>query len=211
MRQPQKIRILIADDHFIVRMGLAALINTEPDMEVVAEAADGAQALELFCKHSPDLALMDMRMPVKNGIETTKEIRNRFPHGRVLILTAFDGDEEIHQAFQAGAQGFVLKSSTGEKLIPAIRAVAAGQRWVPKEIASRLNARTAFEELTPREVQVLQQIARGLANKEIADVLRISEYTVKDHLKSILAKLRVAYRTEAVTAALQRGIIRLDG
>ena len=209
MRQTPKIRILIADDHFIVRMGLTAVINTEPDMEVVAEAADGAQALEMFCKHNPDLALMDMRMPVKNGIETTKEIRGRFPNGRVLILTAFDGDVEIHKALQAGAQGVVLKSSTGEKLIPAIRAVAAGQKWVPEEIASRLSARNAFEDLTPREFQVLQQLARGLANKEIADVLKITEYTVKDHLKSILAKLRVADRTEAVTAALQRGIIHL--
>jgi DNA-binding NarL/FixJ family response regulator len=209
MRQPAKIRILIADDHFIVRMGLTALINTEPDMEVVAEAADGAQAVELFCKHNPDLALLDLRMPVKNGIETTKEIRTRFPNGRILILSAFDGDEEIHRALQAGAQGFVLKSSTGEKLIPAIRAVAAGQRWVPREIANRLSARAAFEELTPREVQVLQQLARGLSNKAIADALKITEYTVKDHLKSILAKLRVADRTEAVTAALQRGIIHL--
>jgi DNA-binding NarL/FixJ family response regulator len=209
MRQPRKIRILVADDHFIVRMGLAALINTEPDMEVVAEAADGAQALELFCRHNPDLALLDLRMPVKNGIETTSEIRSRFPQGRVLILSAFDGDEEIHKALQAGAYGFVLKSSTGEKLIPAIRAVAAGQRWVPSEVASRLNARAAFEELTPREVQVLQQLARGLSNKAIADALKITEYTVKDHLKSILGKLRVADRTEAVTAALQRGIIHL--
>jgi len=210
MRQPQRVRILIADDHFIVRMGLSALINTEPDMEVVAEAADGTQAFEAFCKHNPDLALLDLRMPVKNGIETTREIRSRFPNARVLILSAFDGDEEIHQALQAGAYGFVLKSSTGEKLIPAIRAVAAGQRWVPSEIASRLNTRATFEELTPREVQVLQQLARGLSNKAIADALKITEYTVKDHLKSILAKLRVADRTEAVTAALQRGIIHLE-
>jgi DNA-binding NarL/FixJ family response regulator len=209
MRPERKIRILIADDHYIVRMGLIALMNTEPDLEVVAEAADGAQALELFRKHNPDLALLDMRMPVKNGIETTKEIRSRFPDARVLILTAFDGDEEIHNALQAGAQGYVLKSSTGEKLIPAVRAVAAGQRWIPQEVADRLTARNQFEELTPREVQVLQQLARGLANKEIADVLRITEYTVKDHLKSILAKLRVTDRTEAVTAALQRGIIHL--
>ena len=209
MRPERKIRILIADDHYIVRMGLIALMNTEPDLEVVAEAADGAQALELFRKHNHDLALLDMRMPVKNGIETTKEIRSRFPDARVLILTAFDGDEEIHNALQAGAQGYVLKSSTGEKLIPAVRAVAAGQRWIPQEVADRLTARNQFEELTPREVQVLQQLARGLANKEIADVLRITEYTVKDHLKSILAKLRVTDRTEAVTAALQRGIIHL--
>ena len=209
MGQPAKIRILIADDHYIVRMGLIALMHTEPDLQVVAEAADGVQALELFRRHNPDLALLDMRMPVKNGIETTKEIRNRFPNARVLILTAFDGDEEIHQALQAGAQGYVLKSSTGEKLVPAVRAVAAGQRWVPKEVANRLTARDLFEELTPREVQVLEQLAQGLANKEIADVLKITEYTVKDHLKSILEKLRVADRTQAVTAAIHRGIIHL--
>ena len=209
MKKPEMIRILIADDHYIVRMGLVALMSTEPDMEVVAEAADGVQAVELFRKHHPDLAVLDMRMPVRNGIETTREIRTTFPIAKVLILTAFDGGEEIHKALQAGAQGYVLKSSTGEKLIPAIRAVAAGQRWVPQEVASRLTARNLFEELTPRELQVLQLLAKGRANKEIADVLRITEYTAKDHLKSILAKLRVADRTEAVTAAIQRGIIHL--
>ena len=209
MKKPEMIRILIADDHYIVRMGLVALMSTEPDMEVVAEAADGVQAVELFRKHHPDLAVLDMRMPVRNGIETTREIRTTFPIAKVLILTAFDGGEDIHKALQAGAQGYVLKSSTGEKLIPAIRAVAAGQRWVPQEVASRLTARNLFEELTPRELQVLQLLAKGRANKEIADVLRITEYTAKDHLKSILAKLRVADRTEAATAAIQRGIIHL--
>jgi DNA-binding NarL/FixJ family response regulator len=206
--KPQ-IQILIADDHFIVRLGLVGLINTEPDMAVVAEAADGAQAIEMFRKHDPDLAVLDMRMPVKNGIETTRELRKNNPEARILILTAFDGDEEIHKALEAGAQGYVLKNSTGEKLIPAVRAVAAGQRWVPKEIAGRLTARNLFEELTPRELQVLQQLARGMSNKEIADYFKITEYTAKDHLKNILAKLRVADRTEAVTAALQRGIIQL--
>ena len=206
--KPQ-IQILIADDHFIVRLGLVGLINTEPDMEVIAEAADGAQAIELFRKLNPDLAVLDMRMPVKNGIETTRELRKTNPKARILILTAFDGDEEIHKALEAGAQGYVLKNSTGEKLIPAVRAVAAGQRWVPKEVASRLTTRNLFEELTPRELQVLQQLARGLSNKEIADHFKITEYTAKDYLKNILAKLRVADRTEAVTAALQRGIIHL--
>ena len=209
MKPAEKIRILIADDHFIVRMGLVGLINTEPDLEIVAEAADGAQAVELYRRHKPDLAVLEMRMPVKNGIETTRELRAGDPAARVLILTAFDGDEEIHKALEAGAQGYVLKNSTGEKLIPAVRAVAAGQRWVPKEVASRLTARNLFEQLTPRELQVLQQLARGLSNKEIADFFSITEYTAKDHLKSILAKLRVADRTEAVTAALQRGIIHL--
>jgi DNA-binding NarL/FixJ family response regulator len=209
MKKLDKIRVLIADDHYIVRMGLMALVNTEPDMEVVGEAADGAQALELFGKCNPDLALLDLRMPVKDGIQTTTEIRNKFPNAQVLMLTAYDGDEEIYKALQAGARGYVLKSSSGEKLIPALRAVAAGQQWVPKEVASRLAAREEFEELTPREVQVLQQLAKGLANKEIADVLKITEYTAKDHLKSIMAKLRVADRTEAATAAIHRGIINL--
>ncbi|MDB6112691.1 MAG: Two component transcriptional regulator, LuxR family [Pedosphaera sp.] len=209
MKKEGKIRILVADDHYVVRMGLIALVNTEPDMEVVAEAADGAQALELFAKHSPDLALMDLRMPVKSGIEATIEIRSCFPSACILMLTAFDGDEDIYKALQAGAQGYVLKSSSGEKLIPALRAVAAGQRWIPKDVAGRLASRNSFEELTPREVQVLNELVKGLANKEIADVLNITEHTTKDHLKSILAKLRVADRTEAVTAALQRGIIHL--
>ena len=209
MKTGGKIRILIADDHFIVRMGLTALVNMEPDMEVIGEAANGAHAVDIFGKLNPDLVLMDLRMPVKDGIEATAEIRNKFPTARILMLTTYDGDEDIHKALQAGAQGYVLKNSTAEALIPALRAVAAGQQWIPKDIASRLVSRKSFEELTPRELQVLHQLARGLANKEIADTLNISEHTVKDHLKSILGKLRVADRTEAVTTAIQRGIIHL--
>jgi DNA-binding NarL/FixJ family response regulator len=209
MKAGGKIRILIADDHFIVRMGLTALVNMEPDMEVIGEAANGAQAVDIFGKLNPDLVLMDLRMPVKDGIQATAEIRNKFPVARILMLTTYDGDEDIHKALQAGAQGYVLKNSTAEALIPALRAVAAGQQWIPKDIASRLVSRKSFEELTPRELQVLHQLARGLANKEIADTLNISEHTVKDHLKSILGKLRVADRTEAVTTAIQRGIIHL--
>lgn len=209
MKAGGKIHILIADDHFIVRMGLTALVNMEPDMEVIGEAANGAQAVDIFGKLNPDLVLMDLRMPVKDGIQATAEIRNKFPVARILMLTTYDGDEDIHKALQAGAQGYVLKNSTAEALIPALRAVAAGQQWIPKDIASRLMSRKSFEELTPRELQVLHQLARGLANKEIADTLNISEHTVKDHLKSILGKLRVADRTEAVTTAIQRGIIHL--
>jgi DNA-binding NarL/FixJ family response regulator len=209
MKHEAKIRILVADDHSLIRMGLVSLVNTEPDITVVAEAADGQQAVDLFAKHNPDLVLMDLRMPVKNGIEATVEIRKKSPTARVLMLTTFDGDEDIHQALQAGAQGYVLKGSTGENLIPALRALVAGQRWIPPEVAKRLAARRGYEELTPREVEVLQQLAKGLANKEIADVLNISENTTKGHLKNIIGKLRVADRTEAVTAALQRGIIHL--
>jgi DNA-binding NarL/FixJ family response regulator len=207
MRTNRKICVLVADDHFVVRMGLTALIKTEPNMEVVAEAADGSQAVERFARFQPDLVLMDLRMPVKDGIQATVEIRSRFPDARILMLTTFDGDEDIHKALEAGAQGYVLKNSTGESLIPALRAVAAGQRWIPKEVALRLAFRKTYDELTAREVQVVQELAKGLANKEIADVLSITEYTVKDHLKNILGKLRVVDRTEAVTAAIQRGII----
>lgn len=208
-KEERKIRILIADDHFIVRMGLVALVNSEADMEVVAEAADGMQATKLYAEHCPDLTLLDTRMPVKDGIEAANEIRSRFPNARILMLTAFDGDADIRRALDAGIQGYVLKSATGSELIPALRSVAAGHRWLPREVTLRLDERKSFESVTPREVEVLNALAKGLANKQIAEVLQISEYTVKDHLKNILAKLRVADRTEAVTVALQRGIIHL--
>lgn len=210
MKKPGKIRILIADDHYIVRMGLTALVSTEADMEVVADAADGNQALELFARHQPDLLLLDLRMPGKGGIETIVEIRDRFPEARILVLSAFDGDEDIYRALHAGAQGYVLKNSTGDKLVPALRTVASGENWIPKEVASQLESRKMLEQLTSREVEVLSELAKGMANKEIADKLNISEHTVKDHLKNILGKLRAADRTEAVTTAIQRGIIYLQ-
>jgi DNA-binding NarL/FixJ family response regulator len=209
MNHNKTIRILVADDHFVVRMGLIALVNTEEDLEVIGEANDGNQAVDLFEKLKPDLVLMDLRMPIKDGIAATTEIFSKHPHARVLMLTTYDGDTDIHRAIQSGAQGYVLKNATGVELIPALRAVAAGQKWIPKEISARLASRKVFEELTPRELEVLRQIARGLANKEIGDTLKITEHTVKDHLKHILGKLQVADRTEAVTVALQRGIIHL--
>jgi DNA-binding NarL/FixJ family response regulator len=210
MTTAREIRILLADDHFIVRMGLIALINTEPGLSVVGQADDGDKVVALFQQLRPELVLMDVRMPVKSGHEALKQIRRLAPDARVLMLSAFDGDEEIHNALEAGAQGYVLKSATDKELIPAIHAVASGRRWIPHDVASRLKSRQLYEQLTPREIEVLNALAAGLANKEIADRLHISEYTTKDHLKSILAKLRVADRTQAVTAALQRGIIRLS-
>jgi DNA-binding NarL/FixJ family response regulator len=209
MTPANPIRVLVVDDHFVVRIGLVALVNTEPGLTVVGEADDGEQAITMFEKLRPDLVLMDLRMPGKSGPEATVHIRQLSDQARVLILSAFDGDEEIHGALAAGAQGYVLKSSTGDELIPAIRAVAAGKRWIPHDVATRLKARNLFEQLTLREVNVLREVARGLANKEIADVLGITEHTIKDHLKSILAKLRASDRTQAVTLAVQRGIIRL--
>lgn len=209
MTAETRIRILVADDHFIVRSGLAAVIDCEPDMTVVAQAADGAQAVELYGRHRPHVALLDLRMPGLGGNEAIERIRSLHPDARILVLTAYSGDEDIHRALEAGAMGYVLKSSTGDGLIPAIRAVAAGQRWVPRDVASRLAVRKTYEPLTARELEVLRLIARGRANKEIARELAISENTVKDHLKSILGKLHVSARTEAVTAAAQRGIIEL--
>ncbi|HVZ64786.1 MAG TPA: response regulator transcription factor [Lacunisphaera sp.] len=209
MSHAGKITILLADDHFIVRSGLVALIHSDPDLAVVAQASDGGQAVELFRQHRPDVALLDLRMPGKGGMAAIEEIRREVPDAHILVLTAYSGDEDIHRALEAGALGYVLKSSTGDDLIPAIRAVAAGQPWIPRDVASRLARRSAYEALSQREIEVLREIARGLANKEIAHKLAITEHTVKDHLKSILGKLHASARTEAVTAAVQRGIIEL--
>ena len=209
MKPASKIRILVADDHYVVRMGVTAILNNEPDMEVIAEAANGTQAVEQFVRHHPDLTLLDSRMPLKSGVQAAREIRQHRSTARILMLTAFDGDEDIHKAIAAGAQGYVLKSSTGVQLVPAVRAVAAGKEWIPPEVASRLARRKDFEPLTPRELEVLHELAKGLANKQIADVMNISQYTTKGYLKNILTKLRVADRTEAVTVALQRGLIHL--
>jgi DNA-binding NarL/FixJ family response regulator len=206
---PRPLRILVADDHFIVRSGLVAMIDSEPDMKVVAQATDGAQAVEAYARHRPDVALIDLRMPVAGGNQVIEEIRAAFPDAHLLVLTAYNGDEDIHRALASGAQGYLLKSSTGDDLLPAIRAVAAGDRWIPRDVASRLAVRRESDRLTQREIEVLREIARGRANKEIAVTLTISENTVKDHLKNILAKLQVAARTEAVTVAVQRGIIEL--
>lgn len=209
MKNESKIRILVADDHYVVRIGVIAMINNEPDMEVVAEAANGAQVIERYHACQPDLVLLDSRMPLKDGVQAAREIRSQDGAARIVMLTAFDGDEDIHKALSAGAQGYVLKSSTGEQLIPALRAVAAGKPWIPEEVASRLAKREKFEPLTPRELEVLQELAKGLANKQIASIMNISQHTAKGYLKNILTKLHVADRTEAVTVAIQRGLIHI--
>lgn len=209
MKRETNIRILVADDHYVVRMGVIAMINDEPDMEVIAEAANGNQAIELFKKHKPDLALLDSRMPLKSGVQAAKEIKSLATAAHIVMLTAFDGDEEIFQALESGAQGYVLKNSTDKDLIPAIRAVAAGENWIPQEVEERLAQRKTYEPLTPRELVVLHEMAKGLANKQIASVLNITQNTAKGYLKSILYKLHVSDRTEAVTVAIQRGLIHL--
>jgi DNA-binding NarL/FixJ family response regulator len=204
------IRILIADDHFVVRMGLLALINTQPDMIVVAEASTGKEAVELFRQHRPDIALMDLRMPEVNGIEAIALIRREFPDARLIVLSSYDGDEDIYRALQAGARAYLLKSMLRENVLETIRTVHAGLRRIPEEIATRLAERMNRDQLTAREMEVLRLIVDGKSNKEIAAALHVSEGTVKIHVNNILSKLGVSDRTQAAIFALQHGLIHLD-
>jgi two-component system NarL family response regulator len=204
------IRILVADDHFVVRMGLRALIDAEPDMEVVDEAGTGRQAVELFRKHRPDVTLMDLRMPVMNGLEAIQAIREGSPEARVIVLTTYDGDEDIYRALNAGARAYLLKEMDREELLQVIRAVHAGQRRVPPEIGARLAEAMPRSELTRRELEVLDLVVKGFSNKRIGDALSITEGTVKIHVNNILGKMGVADRTEAATTAIRRGIVHLD-
>ncbi len=203
------INVLIADDHFVVRSGLCALLDSEGDIRVVAEAKDGLEAIEAYRKVRPDVVLLDLRMPNHGGEYSVEVIKREFPEARILIFSAFSGDEEIHRALKLGALGYVFKSTAGEHLIPAVRAVATGKAWIPKDVSSQLAHRKIFEDLTARELEVLKKIAKGLSNKEIADKLGISDYTIKDHVKNIMSKLHVSARTEAVTIAIKRGIIEV--
>ncbi len=201
---------MIADDHHIVRQGLAALLNTMPGMQVIAEASSGEQAVELYRKHQPDVALMDLRMQHGNGVDAIKAIRAEFPTARIIVLTTFDGDEDIFRALQAGARGYLLKGSDSDELVSAILAVHSGKSRIPGPVAERLAERMSNPALTERETDVLKLIVGGNSNKEIASALFISEATVKTHINNLLGKLGVTDRTQAATTALQRGIVHLD-
>lgn len=205
----EPIQVMVVDDHHIVRQGLVALLNTVPDMTVVAEASDGQEAMELFRRYRPDVTLMDLRLPVLSGVEALTRIRQEFPTARVIVLTTFDGDEDIYRALQAGARGYLLKGMFGDELMDAIRAVHAGKSRIPPAVAERLALRMGGQELTARELDVLKLIVSGKSNKEIGAELKISEATVKTHINSILSKLNVSDRTQAATTALQRGIVHL--
>ncbi len=203
------IRILVADDHLVFRMGLKTLLSTEPDLIAVAEASDGAATLEAFRQHRPDVTLLDLRMPNGGGMYALQEIRRISPDARILILSSYGAEEEVYSAIRAGASGYVLKDVDRDALLTAIRQVHAGNRYIPDAIATLLAERGPRPELTPREHEVLQLIVRGLINREIAQVLGVSESTVRNHTIRLFAKLEVTDRTEAATFALQRGIIRL--
>ena len=204
-----KIKILIADDHAIVRSGLAAILGFQTDLIVVGEAENGQQAVELFCRLNPDVALVDLRMPEKDGVTAIKEIRQIFPLAKIIVLTTFDGDEDIFRALQAGAKSYLLKDTPREDLLAAIRAVVAGRTFVSSEVACKLTERFGENKLTARELEVLQGIVDGLANKAIAAKLNISEGTVKIHVNNIFSKLDVADRTQAALTAIRRGILHL--
>jgi len=206
---PSLIRILTVDDHALLREGIAALVHAEPDMKLVAEASNGKEAIEKFRSHRPDVTLMDLQMPGLNGIEAINCIQSEFPNARIIVLTTYTGDVQVLRALKAGARGYILKGHVHRELLEAIRAVHAGQKRIPPEIAADLADHAVDDELTPREIDVLRLIADGNANKQIADQLSIGEATVKGYITSILSKLGASDRTHAVTIGLKRGIIEL--
>jgi len=209
MNSPSQIRVFSVDDHPLLREGIAALVNNQPDMVLVAQASTGGEAIQLFKEYSPDVTLLDLRLPDMSGIDTLIAIRTAFPNARVIMLTTFEGDVEIHRALQAGASGYLLKNMPPSELLDVIRLVHAGKKRIPPEIASQLAEHMADEALTEREVEVLQQVAGGNKNRDIANKLFISEETVKVHIKHIMEKLGAADRTQAVAIGIRRGIIQL--
>jgi DNA-binding NarL/FixJ family response regulator len=206
----EPIRILVVDDHAIVRKGLVALLNSVEGLSVIAEASDGEQAILAHRTHKPDVTLMDLRLPKIGGADAIARIRRENPAARIIVLTTFDGDEDIFRALQAGAKGYLLKGMDASELTEAIRAVYAGKSKIPAVVAEKLAGRMGGPALTTRELEVLKRIVAGRSNKEIAGDLHISEATVKTHINSILGKLGVSDRTQAATTALQRGIVHLE-
>jgi two-component system NarL family response regulator len=203
-------KVLVADDHSLLRTGVANIINQEPDLEVVAQAVDGLDAIAAFTKYRPDVVLMDLRMPQMEGVEAVRRIREIDPHARVVVLTTYDADEDIARALQAGAKAYILKDIAADGLIACIRDVLAGKTYLAPAAAAKLAERVTQVQLTPRELAALKLLASGQSNKEIASSLEISERTVKSHLAHLFEKLGVTSRTEAVRVATRRGLVRFD-
>lgn len=204
-----KIRVLVADDHAMLRTGVVTVIDQQPDMMVVAQAGDGITAVELYARHDPDIALIDLRMPGMEGVEVIESIRRKYPGAKLIILTTYDTDDDIDRGLRAGAKAFLLKGVSGQELVDGIREVYHGKMIVAPAVATRLAERLTQVPLTPREMSVLRLVANGRANKEIANELCISEGTVKIHLTHIFEKLTVVSRTEAIALAVKRGLVRL--
>ena len=209
MTRLNPIRVLIADDHPMIRTALKSMINTETNMIVVGEAQDGSEAVKLFDDTQPDITLMDLNMPSLNGLEAIRQIRETHTDARIIVLTNFDSDEDVHNGIEAGAMGYVLKDSTQEKLLESIRSVYAGLRFIPRNLAEKLTNRKTYPKLSPRELSVLRLMMMGKSNRAIGVELGITESTVKSHVKNILTKMGVNDRTQAVTRAIQRGILRM--
>lgn len=209
MSQSYLIHILIADDHLMVAQGLTALLESPPDITVVGRASNGREAIALFRQHQPDIVLMDLRMPQMGGVEATIAIRAEFNQARIIVLTTYDGDEDIYRGLRAGAKGYVLKDAGAEELLSAIRAVHAGQQYIPLAVGAKLAERMGIPELSNRELEVLNLMARGKNNQEISAQLSISESTVKFHAKNIMSKLGASDRAQAIVTALKRGVIAI--
>lgn len=209
MSQSTTIRVLIVDDHSIVRQGLATIINRDPEMTVIAQAEDGQQAIDRFREYQPDVTLMDLRMPQMGGVEAITAICAEFKSARIVVLTTYDGDEDIYRGLQAGAKGYLLKDAKPNELLSAIRTVHRGQQYIPPEVGAKLVQRMSNPELSERELDVLRLMAQGMSNLEIGTALSIGESTVKSHVNRILSKLGVNDRTQAVIIAFKRGIVSL--
>jgi DNA-binding NarL/FixJ family response regulator len=207
---PSPIRLLIVDDHFVVRIGLTSALNLEPDLQVIAEARNGREAVALYQQHRPDVVVMDYQLPELNGAQATAAIRALDPDARIIILSVYKGEEDVHRAVEAGASGYLPKSAEPRELVDAIRAIRNGDRYFPAAISAALSQRQARATLSDREHEVLVMIVRGRSNKEIAAAMGISENTVKVHTTRVFEKLNVADRLEAATAAIQRGIVHLQ-